>query len=98
MENPLPNSDPQFLQTAATINETAAMESLMRTYEKQLQNPIYGMLYGNLMTAMLIQMQKLKGNQKVKKLFIYLPMDWLIIFLLYSVILSSVQYIYKQLL
>ena len=59
-QNPLANADPKSLQ-AATINETAAMESLMRTYEKQLQNPIYGMLYGNLMTAMLIQMQKLKG-------------------------------------
>lgn len=43
------------------IDETDAMEALMRTYEKQLQSPIYGMLYGNLMTAMLIQMQKLKG-------------------------------------
>jgi hypothetical protein len=46
---------------ASPIDETDAMEALMRTYEKQLQSPIYGMLYGNLMTAMLIQMQKLKG-------------------------------------
>ena len=38
----------------------------MRTYEKQLQSPIYGMLYGNLMTAMLIQMQKLKGKKVLK--------------------------------
>jgi ATP synthase regulation protein NCA2 len=47
---------------ASLANESAAMETLMRTYEKQLQSPIYGMLYGNLMTAMLIQMQKLKGK------------------------------------
>lgn len=47
---------------ASPIDETDAMEALMRTYEKQLQSPIYGMLYGNLMTAMLIQMQKLKGT------------------------------------
>ena len=48
---------------SSLANESAAMETLMRTYEKQLQSPIYGMLYGNLMTAMLIQMQKLKGKQ-----------------------------------
>ena len=60
--NPVGNSSHDVSgQNIALANETAAMESLMRTYEKQLQSPIYGMLYGNLMTAMLIQMQKLKG-------------------------------------
>jgi hypothetical protein len=55
---------------ASPIDETDAMEALMRTYEKQLQSPIYGMLYGNLMTAMLIQMQKLKGISAHSQYFI----------------------------
>lgn len=60
------NDDLDVLK-ASPIDETDAMEALMRTYEKQLQSPIYGMLYGNLMTAMLIQMQKLKGKNDVPR-------------------------------
>ena len=43
-----------------SFEEGAVMEALMRAYEKEMKTPIQGLLLGNLMTAMLIQMQKLK--------------------------------------
>jgi ATP synthase regulation protein NCA2 len=38
------------------------MEVLMRTYEKDAKKPVYGMLFGDLAWAMLVQIQKLKTD------------------------------------
>ena len=46
--------------SAEPFEEGIVMEALMRAYEKEMKTPIQGLLLGNLMTAMLIQMQKLK--------------------------------------
>ena len=40
------------------------LEILMREYEHELQNPIKGLIWGKLLTAMLIQMQKLKVHME----------------------------------
>eukprot|EP01041_Mallomonas_annulata_P012326 gene12326-25929_t len=45
-----------------------AMELLMRRYESELRSPISGVLFGSLMTAMLIQMQKLKVHTEAAML------------------------------
>lgn len=45
-----------------------AWEALMSEYEKELQTPIRGIVYGNLFTAMLIQMQKLKVHTEAAML------------------------------
>eukprot|EP01035_Chromulina_nebulosa_P019779 gene19779-25718_t len=44
------------------------MEALMKSYESALPNPIFNILCGNLMTAMLIQMQKLKVHTEAAML------------------------------
>jgi nuclear-control-of-ATPase protein 2 len=38
------------------------MDVLMRTYEKDAKKPVYGMLFGDLAWAMLVQIQKLKTD------------------------------------
>lgn len=43
-----------------SLTTDAIMEILMRNYESELKTPVTGFLFGNLMTTMLIQMQKLK--------------------------------------
>lgn len=48
---PLPNN---------SLTTDAIMEILMKNYESELKTPVTGFLFGNLMTTMLIQMQKLK--------------------------------------
>ena len=53
---------------ASPSYETAVMDTLMRTYEKEMQTPIQGILVGNLMTAMLIQLQKLKVHTEAAML------------------------------
>jgi len=45
-----------------------AMSALMSEYEKELQTPVKGILFGSLMTAMLIQMQKLKVHTEAAML------------------------------
>lgn len=45
-----------------------AMAALMTAYEKELQSPVQGMVFGNLMTAILIQMQKLKVHTEAAML------------------------------
>ncbi len=45
-----------------------AMNALMSEYERQLQTPIRGMLFGSLMTTILIQMQKLKVHTEAAML------------------------------
>lgn len=45
-----------------------AMAALMSAYEKELQAPIKGIMFGNLTTAILIQMQKLKVHTEVAML------------------------------
>lgn len=37
--------------------EEVVMEKLMRSYEAEISNPVRGLLFGNLMTAMLIQVR-----------------------------------------
>lgn len=56
----LPNDHHLLNNTTSHFSTEEAMDALMKSYEKELQNPIQGILFGNLMTAMLIQMQKLK--------------------------------------
>lgn len=51
MESPDRSAD-QRLMTSAQI---ASMDELMRRYEEELQHPIKGMLFGDLLTAILIQ-------------------------------------------
>lgn len=52
------------LQQALRLQEKASsdkiMEVLMTQYEQDMKKPITGLVFGNLMTTMLIQMQKLK--------------------------------------
>jgi hypothetical protein len=38
-------------------DEMQIMDKMMRSYESELMNPIKGVLFGNLMTAMLIQVE-----------------------------------------
>lgn len=46
--------------TDTTFRTQQIMEELMTEYEKDLKNPLQGLVFGSLMTAMLIQVQKLK--------------------------------------
>eukprot|EP01038_Epipyxis_sp_PR26KG_P012394 gene12394-16624_t len=63
------NSNPPNLQSPPlTITQEQAMDTLMHSYEKELQSPIRGILFGSLMTAMLIQMQKLKVHTEAAML------------------------------
>jgi hypothetical protein len=64
MENPDRSAD-QRLMTSAQI---ASMEELMRRYEEELQNPIRGMLFGDLLTAILIQVN-----------FVYLQISFVVL-------------------
>lgn len=50
------------------ITPEQAWTALMKEYEKELQTPVGGMIYGNLFTAMLIQMQKLKVHTEAAML------------------------------
>jgi hypothetical protein len=45
-----------------------AMAALMTAYERELQAPVRGVVFGNLMTALLIQMQKLKVHTEAAML------------------------------
>lgn len=54
--------------TVTVFSTDEAMKALMSTYEIELQNPIVNLLFGNLMTAMLIQMQKLKVHTEAAML------------------------------
>lgn len=45
-----------------------AMAALMNAYERELQAPVRGVVFGNLMTAILIQMQKLKVHTEAAML------------------------------
>jgi hypothetical protein len=60
MENPDRSAD-QRLMTSAQI---ASMEELMRRYEEELQNPIRGVLFGDLLTAILIQVRIIRAFLK----------------------------------
>jgi hypothetical protein len=52
----------------ASFTPEQAWDALMSEYEKELQTPIRGIVYGNLFTAMLIQMQKLKVHTEAAML------------------------------
>lgn len=52
----------------ASFTPEQAWDALMSEYEKELQTPIRGIIYGNLFTAMLIQMQKLKVHTEAAML------------------------------
>mmetsp|Transcript_93123 Transcript_93123/g.182471 ORF Transcript_93123/g.182471 Transcript_93123/m.182471 type:complete len:953 (+) Transcript_93123:89-2947(+) len=53
---------------AAEFSPEQAMAALMTAYERELQAPVQGVLFGNLMTAILIQMQKLKVHTEAAML------------------------------
>ena len=53
---------------APEFSPEQAMAALMTAYEKELQAPVQGMVFGNLMTAILIQMQKLKVHTEAAML------------------------------
>lgn len=53
---------------AAEFSPEQAMAALMTAYERELQSPVQGVLFGNLMTAILIQMQKLKVHTEAAML------------------------------
>jgi hypothetical protein len=53
---------------AAEVSPEQAMAALMSAYERELQAPIQGVVFGNLMTAILIQMQKLKVHTEAAML------------------------------
>ena len=46
--------------TDSNLRTQQLMEELMAEYEKDLKNPLQGLVFGSLVTAMLIQVQKLK--------------------------------------
>ena len=52
------------MQTKSSV----VMEELMKDYEEELKNPIKGMISGNLMRSMLIQVQKLKVHTEAAML------------------------------
>lgn len=53
---------------AEEFSPEQAMAALMTAYERELQAPIKGLVFGNLMTALLIQMQKLKVHTEAAML------------------------------
>lgn len=57
-------------EVVVTLEPTAeqALEALMTEYEQELQTPIKGIISGNLLTAVLIQMQKLKVHTEAAML------------------------------
>ena len=55
----LQSHDAMQSQTSSHIGGEQAMEFLMRRYESELRSPIRGVLFGSLMTAMLIQVRGL---------------------------------------
>jgi hypothetical protein len=59
---------PQAGWVAAEVSPEQAMAALMSAYERELQAPIQGVVFGNLMTAILIQMQKLKVHTEAAML------------------------------
>jgi hypothetical protein len=44
--------------------EEKVMEKLMKSYEAEISNPVRSLLFGNLMTAMLIQVSPLSPSSK----------------------------------
>ncbi|KAJ1432445.1 ATP synthase regulation protein NCA2-domain-containing protein [Ochromonadaceae sp. CCMP2298] len=52
----------------ATFSAEQAMDALMSEYEKELQTPVRGIMFGSLMSAILIQMQKLKVHTEAAML------------------------------
>lgn len=65
LEDYLANSPPtKDLDIGNRTDEDVVMEKLMRSYEAQMSNPVRGLIFGNLMTAMLIQTQKVKVNME----------------------------------
>mmetsp|Transcript_8833 Transcript_8833/g.14697 ORF Transcript_8833/g.14697 Transcript_8833/m.14697 type:complete len:1052 (-) Transcript_8833:209-3364(-) len=52
----------------STYTAEQAMNALMSEYEKELQTPVMGIMFGSLMTAILIQMQKLKVHTEAAML------------------------------
>lgn len=53
---------------AEEFSPEQAMAALMTAYERELQAPVKGLVFGNLMTALLIQMQKLKVHTEAAML------------------------------
>jgi hypothetical protein len=52
---PPPSSTTTATTPTPAATQTEALDTLMKIYEKELQTPIRGMLYGSLFTAILIQ-------------------------------------------
>lgn len=61
-------SELQMVTEMKDITPEQAMAALMTAYERELQAPVQGMVFGNLMTAILIQMQKLKVHTEAAML------------------------------
>ena len=61
-------SSPNLPTSSQFATPEQAMNALMSEYEKELQTPVKGILFGSLMTAMLIQMQKLKVHTEAAML------------------------------
>jgi hypothetical protein len=53
---------------ATSFSPEEALDALMKSYEAELSNPIQGVLFGNLATSILIQMQKLKVHTEAAML------------------------------
>eukprot|EP01039_Chlorochromonas_danica_P011055 gene11055-12312_t len=65
------SSSPSSVSSAAgslSMEELALLDALMREYEKELQTPIRGILFGSLASSILIQMQKLKVHTEAAML------------------------------
>ena len=50
------------------VKSSLVMDDLMKDYENELKSPIKGMMLGNLLTSMLIQLQKLKVHTEAAML------------------------------
>ena len=58
-----------------TIDDSTAWDALMASYEKDLQAPLSGILFGTLSTSMLLQIQKLKLTTEELMLRVYNIID-----------------------
>ena len=58
-----------------TIDDSTAWDALMASYEKDLQSPLSGILFGTLSTSMLLQIQKLKLTTEELMLRVYNIID-----------------------
>lgn len=56
------------IEPVPTFSPEEALDALMKSYEAELPNPIQGVLFGNLATSILIQMQKLKVHTEAAML------------------------------